>query len=60
MGRYVIKKKISQGGFGKVYLAFDIVTKIQVIIKVNAELEMNDNEFMIMKHLSDKRLDGFP
>jgi serine/threonine protein kinase len=27
---------------------------------VNAEQEMNDNEFKIMKHLSDLQLKGFP
>lgn len=59
-GRYVIKKKISQGGFGKVYLAKDKFLKVEVVVKVNAELEMNDNEFEIMKDLSDKNLQGFP
>lgn len=48
-GRYILKKKISQGGFGKVYLAYDNQTNTQVIIKVNAEIYMNDNEFEIMK-----------
>lgn len=58
--RYVLKKKICQGGFGKVYEASDKVEKRNVIIKVNAEIDMNDNEFEIMKHLSDKNLKGFP
>ena len=53
-------KKISQGGFGKVYLAKDKFNKIEVVVKVNAEQEMNDNEFKIMKDLSDKNLLGFP
>ena len=56
----MLKKKISQGGFGKVYLALDKLKKMLVIVKVNAELEMNDNEFEIMKDLSDKNLKGFP
>jgi hypothetical protein len=30
------------------------------VVKVNAELDMNDNEFAIMKHLSEKALPGFP
>ena len=59
-GRYVLKKKICEGGFGKVYLAFDKIKKVYVITKINAELDMNDNEFEIMKHLSDKKLSGFP
>lgn len=59
-GRYLIKQKISQGGFGKVYLAVDNQTKQDVVVKVNAELDMNDNEFAIMKDLSDKNLPGFP
>ena len=59
-GKYKIKKKISQGGFGKVYLAENKITKQKVIIKVNAEIEMNDNEFKIAKHMSDLDLKGFP
>jgi serine/threonine protein kinase len=31
-----------------------------VIIKVNAEIDMNDNEFLIAKHMSDLDLKGFP
>lgn len=58
--RYVIKKKISQGGFGKVYLGVDKITKQEVVVKVNAEVDMNDNEFAIMNHLSDKKINGFP
>ena len=42
------------------YEASDKVEKRNVIIKVNAEIDMNDNEFEIMKHLSDKNLKGFP
>lgn len=59
-GLYKIKKKISQGGFGKVYLAVNINTKEEFVVKVNAEVDMNDNEFEIMKHLSDLKLQGFP
>ena len=59
-GKYKIKKKISQGGFGKVYLAKDIFTREKVVIKVNAEIDMNDNEFKIMKDLSDRKTVGFP
>ena len=59
-GRYLIRKKISQGGFGKVYLAIDKTTNDEVVVKVNAESEMNDSEFKIMKHLSDAKIEGFP
>lgn len=59
-GKYKIKKKISQGGFGKVYLAINIQNKEEFIIKINAEIEMNDNEFKIMKHMSDSNFPGFP
>lgn len=38
----------------------DKSTMTEVIVKVNAELDMNDNEFEIMKHLSDKKIQGFP
>lgn len=30
------------------------------MVKVNAENDMNDNEFEIMKHMSDLNLPGFP
>jgi hypothetical protein len=46
--KYVIKKKLAQGGFGKVYLAVDRFSNEQVIVKINAELDMNDNEFAVM------------
>jgi hypothetical protein len=38
----------------------DKVTRKEVVVKINAEIEMNDNEFAIMKDLSDKKLKGFP
>ena len=59
-GKYEIRKKISQGGFGKIYLALDLNTRDEVVVKVNAESEMNNNEFDIMKELSDNSLSGFP
>ena len=59
-GRYILKNKISQGGFGKVYLAIDKITKHEVVIKVNSEKEMKENEFAIMRSLSDKNISGFP
>ena len=31
-----------------------------MVIKVNSEKEMNQNEFLIMKHMSDKNISGFP
>ena len=33
---------LSSGGFGKVYKAFDRVNKREVVVKVNAESEMNE------------------
>ena len=42
------------------YLAVDKTNKKEVVVKINAELDMNDNEFAIMKDLSDKKLEGFP
>ena len=56
--KYVLKKKLSQGGFGKVYLAFDKVANKEVVIKVNSEVEMNQTEFKIMSALSG--ISGFP
>jgi serine/threonine protein kinase len=57
---YKFKKKISQGGFGKIYLAKNVNTGQEVIVKMNAEAEMNDSEFKILKHMSDKNEPGFP
>ena len=42
------------------YLAKDLDTRKDVVVKVNAELDMNDNEFDIMKELNDNNLSGFP
>ena len=58
--RYIVHKIISQGGFGKVYLAFDKLMNHEVVVKVNAEKEMNDKEFQITKDCSDHNLQGFP
>jgi hypothetical protein len=30
------------------------------VIKVNSDKEMNQNEFLIMKNMSDKNISGFP
>lgn len=42
------------------YLAIDKTTKDEVVVKVNAESEMNETEFKIMRHLSDAQIEGFP
>lgn len=42
------------------YLAIDKTTKEEVVVKVNAESQMNASEFKIMKHLSDANIEGFP
>jgi hypothetical protein len=34
--------------------------KTEVVVKVNSVSDMNDNEFNIMKDLSDKKIIGFP
>ena len=59
-GKYKLVKKISQGGFGKVYTIEDLITKKHYVIKVNAEIKMNDSEYEISKMLSDLKLYGFP
>jgi serine/threonine protein kinase len=56
--RYQINKKISQGGFGKVYLGTDIQTNNEVVVKVNSQEEINAHEFKIMKLYSGMK--GFP
>jgi serine/threonine protein kinase len=32
-----MKKKISEGGFGKIYLAKNVNTQHEVVVKINAE-----------------------
>ena len=59
-GKYEIKKKISEGGFGKVYLGVDTETNEEVVVKLNAESDMNSREFSIMKELNENDLSGFP
>ena len=39
--RFVIKHKLSQGGFGKVYLAYDKEKDEEVAMKVNSKDEIN-------------------
>jgi casein kinase 1 len=56
--RYHIKKKISQGSFGKIYLGTDLETNDEIVVKLNSRNSMNDHEFEIMEALSG--LKGFP
>ena len=56
--RFHVKSKISEGGFSKVYLGKDLLTKQDVIVKVNAKKDMNDHEFEVMKEISGTK--GFP
>lgn len=56
--KYIFTKKLSEGGFGKVYLGTDKYTKQEVVLKLNSSTEINDHEFKIMKDISG--VDGFP
>jgi serine/threonine protein kinase len=56
--RYHIKKKLTQGGFGKIYLGKDLETNNDIIVKLNAQSSMNDHEFEIMTAMSGCK--GFP
>jgi serine/threonine protein kinase len=51
-GKYGVIDKISQGGFGKVYSAINLVTKEQVVVKVNSSKQVNDEEFKMAKLFS--------
>lgn len=55
---YRVESKLSQGGFGKVYLALDTQLNQHVVIKVNSDDDLNNHEFNIMKDLSG--ISGFP
>lgn len=46
--KYHVKWKLTQGGFAKIYIGKNLETKDDIIIKVNAENDMNDKEFDIM------------
>jgi predicted Ser/Thr protein kinase len=56
--RFQIQKKLSEGGFGKVYLCKDTVTNELAVVKINSEQEINDNEFLIAEAMSGTK--GFP
>ena len=55
---YLVESKLSQGGFGKVYLAQDTNLKKHVVIKVNSDHDLNNHEFNIMNDLNG--ISGFP
>ena len=52
--KYRVKRKIDQGGFGKVYLATDRRTKDKIVIKMNSNKVTNDHEFDLMQSLQGK------
>lgn len=56
--RFLFLEKISQGGFGKVYLAYDKKKQEEVVVKVNSREDINDEEFKILEDLAD--ISGFP
>ena len=58
LDRYLIKSKVSEGGFGKVYKCQDMITKANLIAKVNPGTAMNDNEYNIAMVMSGTQ--GFP
>lgn len=58
LGKYKIKSKHSQGGFGKIYKCKDMTTGNICIAKINSDKKMNENEFMIAKDMSGTK--GFP
>ena len=44
----MLLEKLSQGGFGKVYLAFDKAEQQQVVVKVNSREDINELEYKIL------------
>lgn len=60
--QYVVKKKISSGSFGVVFIGFDIISKQDVAIKVekeeNEEVKSLDREVEVLNRL--KGVEGTP
>lgn len=56
-GRFVVKKKISSGAFGVVYLAYDRTTNADCALKLekedNEEMRSLEREVEILKHLNE-------
>ena len=59
--RFVIRKKIAAGSFGKVYEGQDTHNgNKDIILKVNENKKMNDLETNIMDNLNSLGYDNFP
>ena len=58
LDRYKILTKLSQGGFGKVYLCKYIHSNKEFIAKVNSDTIMNDSEYAVAQKMSGTK--GFP
>jgi serine/threonine protein kinase len=58
LNRFKIIYKISQGGFGKIYKCKDVQSNKSYIVKINSDIDINDNEFKIAQKLSGTP--GFP
>ena len=60
-GRFIIKKQLTSGSFGKVYEGFDKLNGGRdIICKINDEKEMNRTEGEILKALNKKGFKNFP
>ena len=53
-------KKFDQGGCAKIYLANNTLMQEKVVIKINSNAKMNNSEFHVMRHMNNKKVEGFP
>ena len=54
--KYLILKKLAEGGRGKLYLGQNISNGEAVIVKVNAEKAINDSEFEALNKIQQNNL----
>ena len=53
-GKFMCKKKINQGGYGKIYLAIDKVQRCPVVVKINKDQNISEHEHKVLQLLNSK------
>ena len=56
--RFLIKKSLGEGGYGKTYLAIDTDSGQKVTLKVFKNISQNNTEAVLLKNLSHRAIPG--